>query len=245
MLETFLPDVQSVRVEVEDRFGALRRNSRIFVDDGTSTELRYKGDGVQSLAAISLIHHLSQEAARGSELVLAIEEPEAHLHPKAIHQLRAVLQDIARRQQVVVTTHSPLLVNRFDISSNVIVDRNRARSAKSIAEIRRTLGVRVSDSLAAAEVVLVVEGDDDRLSLQALLSHLSPQIEFGIREGSLALDSLHGSSNLTYRLSNLRDQLCVSHAFLDHDAAGITCAKKAEAEGLLEPSDGPSLSRRA
>ncbi len=237
MLSTFLPDVKSVNVEVQDRYGALQRDSRIIVDDGTPTELQYKGDGVQSLAAISLIHHVSQEAAGNSELVLAIEEPEAHLHPNAIHQLRTVLQDIASRQQVVVTTHSPILINRSNISSNVIVDRSKARSATSIAEIRTTLGVRVSDSLAAAEIILVVEGDDDRSSLLAILPILSRPVGDAILQGTLAVDSLHGSSNLVYRLSNLRDQLCVAHAFLDHDAAGIQCAKVAEAEGLLEPAD--------
>ena len=237
MLSTFLPDVKGVAIEVTDRYGALRRNSHIVVDDGTATDLRYKGDGVQSLAAISLIHHVSQESAGESELVLAIEEPEAHLHPRAIHQLRSVLQDIASRQQVVVTTHSPLLINRAEIGSNVIVDRNRARRARSIQEIRQTLGVRVADSLAAAELVLVVEGESDRRALLALLPLTSSPIASALSNGHLALDSLHGASNLTYKMSQLRDQLCTAHAFLDHDQAAIGAAKKAVTEGVLIPSD--------
>ena len=237
MLNTFLPDVKRVEIEVPDRYGALRRNSHIVVDDGTATDLRYKGDGVQSLAAISLIHHVSQESAGESELVLAIEEPEAHLHPRAIHQLRSVLQDIASRQQVVLTTHSPLLINRAEIGSNVIVDGNRARRARSIQEIRQTLGVRVADSLAAAELVLVVEGESDRRAILALLSLTSQPIASALSNGHLAVDSLHGTSNLTYKLSQLRDQLCTAHAFLDHDQAAIGATKKAETEGVLNPSD--------
>jgi AAA domain, putative AbiEii toxin, Type IV TA system len=237
MLSTFLPDVKSVKVEVEDRYGALRRDSRIVVDDGTATELRYKGDGVQSLAAISLIHHLSQEAAGASELVLAVEEPEAHLHPRAIHQLRHVLQDIASRQQVVLTTHSPLLVNRNEIGSNVIVDRSRARPARSVQEIRKTLGVRVSDNLAAAELVVVVEGEHDRMSLTALLREHSSLLRSALDDGLMALDSLHGATNLMSRLSYLRDQLCRAYVFLDHDNAGVQAARAAEVEGLLEPGN--------
>lgn len=237
MLRIFLPEVAAVQVEVQDRYGALRRSTRLIVDDGTPTELRYKGDGVQSLAAISLIHSFSQQAAGSSELVLAIEEPEAHLHPRAIHQLRSVLTDIASRQQVVVTTHSPLLVNRGDIGSNIIVNRTRARPAKSIEEIRSILGVRVSDSLAAASVVLVVEGEDDRVSLRGLLPTISPTIAQACADGSLAIDPLHGSSNLVFKLSSLRDQLCTTHVFLDNDSAGLTCSATAEAEGLLLPAD--------
>lgn len=50
----FLPAVRSVevRVPVEQRYAALRRCD-ILIDDGSLTELRYKGDGVQSLAALS------------------------------------------------------------------------------------------------------------------------------------------------------------------------------------------------
>jgi putative ATP-dependent endonuclease of the OLD family len=54
------------------------------VDDGTATDLQLKGDGVQSLAAISLIRHVSEERSGERELVLAIEEPEAHLRPRAV-----------------------------------------------------------------------------------------------------------------------------------------------------------------
>jgi putative ATP-dependent endonuclease of the OLD family len=60
MLSTFLPEVTGVQIGIseEDRFGALRRSSRMVVDDGTPTELGLKGDGVQSLPAIALIRHV-------------------------------------------------------------------------------------------------------------------------------------------------------------------------------------------
>lgn len=237
MLSTFLPEVKAVRVEVEDRYRALRQDSRIVIDDGTATDLKYKGDGVQSLAAISLIHHLSQTADSSSELVLAIEEPEAHLHPRAIHQLRGVLQEIALRQQVVLTTHSPLLVNRGDIGSNVIVDRNRAKPARTIQQIRDSLGVRISDNLVAARLVVVVEGESDRTALSALFKYASSHLRSAINEGVMVLEPLRGSTNLVYRMSTLRDQLCDAYAFLDHDAAGLASVAKAEAEGVITSAD--------
>lgn len=237
MLATFLPDVKRVDIQVSDRYSALRRSSVMLVDDGTPTDLKYKGDGVQSLAAISLIHHISEQSAGESELVLAIEEPEAHLHPRAIHQLRSVLREIASRQQVVVTTHSPLLVNRAEVESNVIVDRNSARKARTIQEIRQTLGVRVSDSLSAAELVLVVEGECDRIAITRLLSVHSKILATAIASGRVGLDSMSGASNLGYKLSLLRDQLCSVHVFLDHDRAGISASSRAESEGLLATAD--------
>jgi putative ATP-dependent endonuclease of OLD family len=97
--------------------------------------LARKGDGVQSLAALSLMRQVS-DAAPGRQLILAIEEPESHLHPTAIHQLKAVLAAIARTSQVIMTTHCPLFVDRTNVKSNIVVHNRRAVPAKSVREMR-------------------------------------------------------------------------------------------------------------
>jgi AAA15 family ATPase/GTPase len=63
-LKEFLPNVREVRVSIpeEERFRALRRVCEIVVDDGTPTQLSRKGDGVQSLAALSLMRHASESS---------------------------------------------------------------------------------------------------------------------------------------------------------------------------------------
>lgn len=236
MLNTFLPDVQGVELEVRDRSRRISE-CNIVVDDGTATHLSDKGDGVQSLAAISLIHHVAEQSPATREIVLALEEPEAHLHPKAIHQVKRVLGEIASRQQVIVTTHSPLLVNRNNLASNVIVHRRRAKPATTIAEIREVLGVRVADNLSAAEFVLLVEGSEDVKSLDALLPWASPTIGDALAAGRLVIEGMRGASNLSYRLGLTADQLCSTHVLLDYDPAGLEAAKKARSEGLLEAAD--------
>jgi hypothetical protein len=236
-LQQFLPQVGNVEIRIpeEGRYAGLRR-SQIIVDDGTPTDLQLKGDGVQSLAAISLTRHLSQQMSGDRELILAVEEPEAHLHPRAIHQIRNVLADIAATQQVVVTTHSPLLTNRLDVSSNIIVDRSRARPAKNIKQVRDVLGVRVSDNLAMAQLVLVVEGESDAIAMRALLPDASDSIREAIESGMFAIDLIGGAGNLTYKLSQLSDCLCSYHVFLDNDASARAAATKAELDGLLDAS---------
>jgi predicted ATP-dependent endonuclease of OLD family len=236
-LRAFLPDVRSVEIKIpwEARMSALA-HSQMVVDDGTATDLQFKGDGVQSLAAISLIRHVSQERSEERELVLAIEEPEAHLHPRAIHQLRAVLNDIASTQQVVMTTHSPLLTNRLEIQNNIIVDRNRARKATNVRELRDVLGVRVSDNLAMAQFVLVVEGQADGVALLALLKKASKLVSGALAEGTFAIEHLSGSGNLSYKLAQLNEALCMYHVFLDNDQAGRAASERAELDDLPDPS---------
>src|SRR5262249_50049407 len=163
-----LPKVDQVTVSIpiDARYRALRRSCEIVVDDGTPTNLSRKGDGVQSLAALSLMRHASEAGATGKQLVLAIEEAESHLHPSAIHQLKAVLTESAGKHQVIMTTHCPLFIDRTSIKSNIVVFNRKAAPAKDVRQIRDVLGVRASDNLQHAELVLLVEGEDDRKSVR-------------------------------------------------------------------------------
>lgn len=238
-LKVFLPNVQGVKFNIldESRFRGLRREYEIIVDDGTATPLSRKGDGAQSLAALSLMRHSSETDAAGRQLILAIEEPESHLHPKAIHQLRQVIGDIAQKHQVIMTTHCPLFVDRTTLKANILVHRNKAAPAKNVKEIREMLGVRAADNMHHAELMLLVEGEEDKKALAALLPLSSAALKTALANHTLSIDSLLGGSNLSYKLSQAREALCVVHCFLDHDHAGIEAEAKAEREGLLTLAD--------
>src|SRR2546427_2831355 len=238
-LKEFLPNVKQVRVGIpqEARYRALRRSCEIVVDDGTPTHLARKGYGVQSLAALSLMRQASDSLASGKHLILAIEEPESHLHPSAIHQLKSVLTEIAQASQVIMTTHCPLFVDRASIKSNIIVHGNKATPAKSAREIRDVLGVRASDNLQHAELILIVEREADRRAIKALLVNHAKALSSALTQGALGIESLQGGSKLGYKLSQMRDARCPTHCFLDYDAAGLQASQKAQHEGLLTLAD--------
>ncbi|MGK3937787.1 AAA family ATPase [Streptomyces caeruleatus] len=236
-LQKFLPDLKSVEVTVTDRLSALRKNCKVVIDDGTATELRYKGDGVQSLAAMSLMHHLTETASASTGMVLAVEEPEAHLHPQAVHNVRDVLSSISRRQQVVITTHSPLFVNRGEVASNVIVNENTARPARSISEIRDVLGVRISDNLNSARLILLVEGVEDRDAMLALLRASSKSLRSNLDSSVLSVECLRGAGNLGYQTTLFKQQLCLVHVFMDNDEAGKEAVNKSISLGGLDHSE--------
>lgn len=235
-LKNFLPRVQKVEIELpeEQRFRALRRGVSIAVDDGTRTPLEYKGDGVQSLAALAMIRYASAKSGKGKSFVIAIEEPESHLHPSAIHELKDVIDHLGEQHQVIITSHNPLFVDRRVLSSNIIVNNKKAQPAKNVAEIREILGVRASDNLRNAEMVLVVEGEGDVNSIRELLRERSPYLAQCLHNGSLALDSLGGGTKLPYKLSLLRDSICLYHVFLDDDKCGREAYSAAKRSGLLE-----------
>lgn len=235
----FLPTVDSVKVEIpaEERYRALRRSCSIVIDDGVPTELQYKGDGVQSLAALAIMRHASERGAAGRNLIIAVEEPESHLHPNAIHELRRVLHDLTQQHQVVISTHCPLFVDRADVSRNIIVNKRQARPANTVREIRTILGTLVSDNLTNAEAIVLVEGEDDRTALSALLAHASEILRRALEEGILALDSLAGASNLAYKVSLVHRAQCQCYCFLDADKPARLAFGKCTAQNLLRPAD--------
>ena len=238
-LSEFLPNVKDVKVSIseEERYQALRKSCEITIDDGTPTKLEYKGDGIQSLAALSLMRHSYARVATGRHLILAIEEPESHLHPRAVHQLKQVIADISKQSQVIITTHCPVFVDRINLRANIIVSRNKASPAKNIKDIRNILGVKAADNLQHAELVLVVEGEDDKVALQALLCDASETCKIAITHGTLSLDSLLGGSNLSYKISQLTDAMCNYYCFLDNDSCAQKAFEKAKNENLLTPAD--------
>jgi putative ATP-dependent endonuclease of the OLD family len=110
--------------------------------------------------------------------------------------------------------------------------KNRAYPARTVKEVRDILGVRLDDNLTSAEVVLIVEGDDDKIALTSILRS-SVFLASALRTGRLAIDVLAGAGNLTHRVRLHADNICKVHAFLDDDASGRSALEAARKEGVL------------
>jgi predicted ATPase len=235
-LQNFLPSVNSVEIVIEedDRKISLRRNIRIIIDDGVPTPIEFKGDGVKSLAAIGL---LQQNFDSNIGSIILLEEPESHLHPGAIHSLLEVLDSLSLENQVLISTHNPLFIDRNNIANNIIVDKRNAIPAKDIASIRKLLGVQISDNLVHSRFVLLVEGEEDKLSLYAILSYRSQLLKENLENRNFVIESMNGTGNLTYHISMLKNNLSIYHIYLDHDEAGKTAYEKALELNLVTEKD--------
>src|SRR5947199_113098 len=69
--------------------------------------------------------------------VLLIEEPEANVHPAAAEIVTQVLLDAAHDQQVLITTHSPDLLDFKEVSEQQIRVVSRDPSRTIIAPMAR------------------------------------------------------------------------------------------------------------
>lgn len=235
-LSEFLPNIKNVYLEIAEnrRLMSLRADVDVIIDDGFPTSIEYKGDGVKSLATLAL---LKDRYASNNISIVAIEEPESHLHPAAIHQLRDIVVELSQSNQVILSTHNPLFIDRNDIPSNIIINDRRAKPAKSVQEIREILGVQASDNLVNANYVLVVEGPSDVVSVKAILSAHSPRIAKALRTNSLVIEEIGGAGNLSYKLSLLDNALCSTYVLLDDDESGRQSYQQAASRGWLSPKN--------
>ena len=133
------------------------------------------GEGTQSLAVICLFDaflqgRLADSYTEFTSPILAIEEPEAHLHPSAIRAAGALLKGLPG--QKIMATHSGDLVSGFSLSS---LRRFRRRNGMvSVHQIEQHGGLSADDirkldyhvrstrgNLLFARCWLLVEGETD------------------------------------------------------------------------------------
>lgn len=237
-VKTFLPSVKTLTLSLKTpRTRLARREVDITIDDGVPTSLDRKGDGVQSLVALAIMRHAAERAVSTEHSIIAIEEPESHLHPRAIHELRGIIKELSARNQLVLSTHSPLFVNMQAPTANIIVQDRKATPAKNVAQIREVLGVRISDNLTNAELVLLVEGEGDKTAIGPILRNVSPTLAAAFESGRVGIDSLGGGTNLSYKVGVYAGVACRVHCLLDDDKTGRAAFAKAEANNLLGAAD--------
>jgi len=236
-LRSFVPDAEDVKV-ITSGFSRGRTVDEIFINDGVSTPLSAKGDGIQSLVALGLtLEWTRSNAAPKKQLIVAVEEPESHLHPGAVHELKKVLLSLAATQQVIVTTHSQTLVNRARLAQNVIVGGRTAVAAKTLDEVRQALGVKLSDALSAAEVIVIGEGLHDEVTLTAILRAKSADIASWLDDGRLLVESAGSGSHIYQRVLAARTILTKPLVVIDGDTAGKEDVSRLIRDGVIDEND--------
>lgn len=146
--------------------------------DNKKAPLDKLGTGHQSSVVLSLYRQLG--AVTGKFVLYLFEEPDNHLHPTS---LRAIAEDIkgccASNSQALVTTHSPYLINQFQVEDwlpitlnadrlTTLRQRNILRGDKELRLAFGKYGLRPAEAMLATKVV-VVEGVLDVVLVRKLI----------------------------------------------------------------------------
>jgi predicted ATPase len=109
----------------------------------------------------------------GQATVLGIEEPEATVHPAISEQILEILIDAARFRQVLVTTHSPDLLDSRDLSDDNLRIVTNPRNTTVVSTLADTSRQAVRESLfTTGELMRAGELDGDTQAAVALADQL-------------------------------------------------------------------------
>lgn len=69
-------------------------------------------------------------------VLVAIDEPERGMHPDMIRSIAEMIKFAAKQSQIIVATHSPHLLNQFELEDILVFEKNRENSTivKSVSE---------------------------------------------------------------------------------------------------------------
>ncbi len=181
-----------------------------FQDTNGDLELSSAGAGLVNLVALfAAIEYARATRGDGRELIVLLDEPEAHLHPQLQGNIGDALASIAAdaRAQLILATHSVEMINRIgrrEGSTLIAIDRVTSTSTKldSEAAIVRELGKWcdltpfASLNFLAKRRILFHEGPSDGRILEACAKVFFRTRDYGRRIfESWTLASLEGVGN--------------------------------------------------
>ncbi|MCL0098344.1 AAA family ATPase [Dehalococcoidia bacterium] len=149
--------------------------------------------------------NLLEKVKSGGDIV-AIEEPENHLHPalqkRLVDKLRHVVTE--DKKQILLATHSPFIIDRLDLKSIWFIYTEGLESKavnitdeKELSNAFWQIGVKPSDFL-FANGVLVVEGSTDK----AVYTDWARKIKKPFEDVALLVIDAKGYRNITKYLNS-------------------------------------------
>lgn len=194
----------SLELSLLDPVDAIK-NVRPYFKEGTSNskyDPEEMGAGTQSALSVSIARAYSEIVKKS--VVLAIEEPELHLHPQACRNFYNTLRELSNNGlQVIYTTHSQYFVDVSKFESIHIVRKNNSTTTiesgsslfsteTSPARIITKFNEEVNQALFADGVILV-EGPNDEIACKAMFERLG----FDIYKNNVAVISCGRIKNVS------------------------------------------------
>ena len=235
-LETFL---KSATIKVVDE------------DDGFERDISRMGAGSQRAIQMALIRYLAEIKKHHnnhylSRTLLLIDSPELFLHPQAVELVRVALKNLSNEgYQVIFATHSAQMVTSEDVSTSLLIRKNKERGTymrkrmedavrqvvqDAPSQLQMLFSLSNSNELLFADYVLLTEGKTEWRVLPALFERITGQ-SFALIKCALVRQG--GVSNTRKSMQVLTAMDIPVRAIVDLDYAFTTATR----DGFLQAND--------
>lgn len=195
-------------------------NATIVADDGMRGPVENKGDGFKRAITFSILRtyvQLSQHAdwkkpddklkSTKDRFLFLFEEPELYLHPQAQNILFEALSLIAKTQQVLVTTHSPLFFSPNITKTFIKIYKHRLPEQVKPQSICLTIDLNDIPTKDQFQIisfetgshaffsrrVILVEGDSELIALPHIAKMINDQ--WDLKANSISLVKISGKGS--------------------------------------------------
>ncbi|WP_456363072.1 AAA family ATPase [Priestia aryabhattai] len=169
--------------------------------------LSTQGTGIQRMSLIYIIQNMIEQGLMGTnstQKMLLIDEPEAFLHPEAVRALSRSLYAIGNRMPLIISTHSPVLIDLSENHTTIQVFRIGKTEAIELyqssssqfdeSDIKNMKLLNYVDSYVNefffADKILVVEGDTEYVAFKHFIKERGLNIHVVRARGKATICSL-------------------------------------------------------
>lgn len=171
-MKMFLKDLTEVKIEPIYQKRDLNIDAKVkFMEGGKEVSIDKKGDGTKRRITMALLEYKKEQSLleHDTSTIYLLDEPDTHLHVKAQIEFLDTVKGFSHNgSQVILTTHSPFIINAVSPGQLRLLENNDNRSkVRSLKQdvnladrVLRSLGVE-NTYLFFSRHIVIVEGETE------------------------------------------------------------------------------------
>lgn len=171
-MKLFLKDLTEVKIEPIYQKKDLNIDAKVkFMEGGKEVSIDKKGDGTKRRITMALLEYKKEQSLleHDTSTIYLLDEPDTHLHVKAQIEFLDTVKGFSHNgSQVILTTHSPFIINAVSPRQLRLLENNDNRSkvrylkqdVNSADKVLRSLGIE-NTYLFFSRHIVIVEGETE------------------------------------------------------------------------------------